>query len=137
MSVIGDLRAALRDNLKTLPDLQVSRYALNNPTPPGVHILPPSIRYHQSFGEEEAISDLTFTVQAFVALNNELGPQILLDEMIAPAGDRSVRMAIESDKTLGGLASDLIVSEVSDARWIVTASNQALLIADWTVTVFV
>ena len=135
--MIAQLRSALRDNLKTIPDIQVSRYALANPTPPGIHILPPAIQYHQSFGEEEAISDLSFTVQGFVALSSDIGPQMQMDEWIDPSGANSVRMACESDKTLGGLASDLICTQVSEPRWIVTASNQALLLADWQVIIYV
>ena len=76
-------------------------------------------------------------MQGFVSLSSDLGPQIQLDEWISPSGTNSVRMALESDKTLGGHASDLMVAEVSDPRWLVTASNQALLLADWQVIVYV
>jgi len=134
MSVVGDLRAGLRDNLKTIPDIQVSRYALANPTPPGIHILPPAAKYHQAF---QGDTDYTFTVQAFVALTTDIGPQILLDELLDEKGERSVCRAVESDKTLGGLASDVFCSEVLEPRVIVTSSNMGLLLSDWVVTVSV
>jgi len=45
--------------------------------------------------------------------------------------------AVESDKTLGGLASDVFCSEVLEPRVIVTSSNMGLLLSDWVVTVSV
>lgn len=135
MSVVGDLRAGLRDNLKTIPDLQVSRYALPNPTPPGIHILPPAVKYHQAF--QGGLTDYTFTVQAFVALTTDIGPQMLLDELIDETGERSLCRAVESDKTLGGLATDVYCAEALEPRVLVTASNLGLLLSDWIVTVYV
>jgi hypothetical protein len=135
MSVVGDLRAALRDNLKTIPDIQVSRYALPNPTPPGIHILPPGAKYHMAMSS--GLTEYTFTVQAFVALNADSGPQILLDELLDETAERSLCNAVESDPTLGGLAEDVYCSEASPARFLVTADNRALLTSDWTVTVYV
>lgn len=134
--LIRNLRAGLRDNLKAgISDVQVSRYFLSNPTPPGIHILPPAIRYHGAMGA--GLTDYTFTVQAFVALTMEIGPQILLDDLLAETGDRSILAALEADPTLGGVAEDLIVTEAMQPRILVTADNKALLTSDLMVTVYV
>lgn len=134
MSQIGDLRSALRDNLKTIAGVTVSRYALVNPTPPGFHIIPSEIpSYHKTFGHL-GLSEVQFTVQAFVALGTNEGAQDMMDEWLG-AEDRSVALAIESDRTLGGLCEDLIVESSTGYGFILTTDNRPLLTADWLVTI--
>jgi hypothetical protein len=135
MSVVGDLRAGLRDNLKTITGLQVSRYAIARPHGMGVHILPPSVKYHQAFSA--GLTDYTFTIQAFVPITSDPAPQIFLDELIDETSETSLCRAVESDPTLGGLATDVTCTEVAEPRYIVTAENLAYLLSDWLVTVYV
>ena len=83
------------------------------------------------------LTEYEFTVQAFVALNADTGPQILLDELLDETSERSLCAAVESDPTLGGLSEDVYCSEAQPARFLVTVDNRALLTSDWTVTVYV
>ena len=137
MSQIGDLRSALRENLKTIPGSQVSRYALFNPTPPGFHLWPSNVPdYHKTFGEPGVrLSEVEFTVQAFVAFSTDIGAQEIMDEYLEAAGPKSVVAAVESDKTLGGLADDIFTRLEQAYAAIVTADNRPLLTSDWLVTV--
>lgn len=137
MSQIGDLRAALRENLKTIPGVSVSRFALNNPTPPGIHLWPSEIpQYHHTFGSAElTISEVHFTVQAFVAFASNEGSQEIMDEMLGADTPRSVARAIEADKTLGGLAHDLEAKQNTGYQMLETPIGTGLIVSDWLVTV--
>lgn len=137
MSQIGDLRAALRENLKTIPGVSVSRFALNNPTPPGIHLWPSEIpQYHRSFGlAETRLSEVHFTVQAFVAFSSNEGSQEILDEMMDTEGPRSIAKAVEADKTLGGLSHDVYADSSTGYQFLETPVGIPLLTSDWLVTV--
>jgi hypothetical protein len=131
-----DIRAGLRANIKAnIPNLQVSSYVLANPTPPGVHIYPGETRFDLAMNR--GLDEVDFIVQAFVAHTGDQGSQSYLDDLRDPTGDRSIKAAVESDLTLGGVAEDLRVVSLTEYRMLVTADNRALITTDWLVTVYV
>src|SRR5215475_8394271 len=119
MASISAIRAGLAANLSTILDVQVSAYTLAQPTPPGLQILPPGVQYDRTMqgsatsATRHALDDWTFMVQGFVALTTDIGSQVLLDQMCAPSGVNSVKAALESNRTLNGIVSDLHVEEQS------------------------
>lgn len=136
MSVsVRSLRDGLRENLKAIDGIQVSRYFLVQPTPPGIHILPPAVEYHGAF--HGGLTTYTFTVQAFVQLTESVASQVFLDELLDETGPRSVPAALEADPTLGGVAQDVVVREAARAEIQSTVGNMLMLTSDWTVTVLV
>lgn len=136
MGQIADLRAALRENLKQIPGVQVSRYALANPTPPGIHLWPSEIpAYHKVFGRPPELTEIHFTVEAFVALTTDIGAQDYMDEMLEPNGAKSVVAAIESDTTLAGACQDLLVVSSTSYQPIVAQGRTPLLTSEWLVTI--
>jgi hypothetical protein len=136
MTQIRDLRTALRENLKTIPGVQVSRYALKQPTPPGIHLWPSEVpSYHKTFGTPPVLAEIHFTVEAFVAYTTDIGGQERLDEMLGAEGPMSVALAVESDPTLGGFAQDIECASSGGYGFTVTATNVELLTADWLVTI--
>jgi hypothetical protein len=58
-----------------------------------------------------------------------------LDAYVQPTGEQSVKVAIESERTLGGEAYDLRV-ERSNVVGSITINDQIYLAAEFTVTVF-
>lgn len=135
---VRSLRDGLRENLKAIQGIQVSRYFLVNPTPPGIHILPPSVEYHGSM--HSGLTTYTFTIQAFTSLSGSAGDissQILLDELLDETGPRSVVAALEADPTLGGVAQDVTVDTAASAQPQQTLEGLVLLTSDWTARVFV
>ena len=136
MGQINDLRSALRENLKQIAGIQVSRYALYNPTPPGIHLWPSEIpAYHKVFGRPPQLSEIHFTVEAFVAFGTDIGSQEYMDQMLEPNGDKSVVAAIESDVTLAGACQDLIVVSSTSYQPIMTPDSRQLLTSEWLVTI--
>jgi hypothetical protein len=92
MSSIGPLREALAVNLSAIPDVQVSAYILANPTPPTLQIVPGGVVYDQAMGRGH--DDVTFTVQAIVALTTDVGGQKRLDRFVENLAPYSVKAAI-------------------------------------------
>ena len=133
MATLAQLREGLATNLDTLDGVQVSAYMLGSPTPPAIHVIPSEISYDLAM--QRGLDTWTFTVQAFVGTGLDKAAQIRLDKMLAPSGVDSVKAAIEADRTLGGVASDLHVTEVSSYIIVTRSDGSQLLSADWTVVV--
>lgn len=136
MPVIRDIRQGLRTNIKsTITGLQVSAYVLANPSPPGVHIYPGETRFDLAMNR--GLDEMDFVVQAFIAHTGDQGNQSFLDELRDPIGARSMKTAIEVDRTLAGVCEDLRVVSETEYRMLVTSDNRALITTDWLVTVYV
>ena len=76
------------------------------------------------------------TVQAFVGMGLDQGAQRVLDELLAPTGARSVKTAIEADKTLGGVVKDVWVSAMTGYNVVLlSGGQQQVFSADWSVQV--
>lgn len=106
------IRPALLANLADLCEeqgLQQSPYMLALPTPPTLQIAGVTeINYDitmQRGGDANFIA-----VQVFVSMVADVGGQMKLDKMLKSSGSTSVKEAIESDTTLGGIIDDLRVT---------------------------
>jgi hypothetical protein len=126
------IREALAASLETLP-IQVSPWMLGDPTPPAAHVIPGPVSYDAAM--HRGHDDMTFLIQAFVALSTDVGPQQLLDPLMNGEGTLSVKRLVEVDPTLGGLVDDLLVSERTGYQQFNSASG-AKLMAEWTVLVW-
>lgn len=105
MSVtLTEIREAIATNLDTIPNVQVSAYMLGNPTPPTLWLYPDEADYDTTM--QRGGDCLKFLVQGIAGLVADQGAQMLLDQMLAPTGSTSVKAAIESDKSLGGLVGN-------------------------------
>ena len=114
--------------------VEVNPYARSNPLPPGIQVLPPEITYNFSFGGPVGYLTMVFTVQGYVALNEEIGPQQLLDELLLPSG---LKAALEQDRTLGGLVADLNVEYSGPPRQLNLEGGSPMLVVDWRVSMHV
>lgn len=128
---LAAIRAGLAANLAAIPDIQVSAYALANPTPPCVEIVPSSIEYDLALSR--GWDRVMVTVRVFVGMTSDIGAQKLLDTFLAGSGALSVKAAVESDVTLGGACDDVRVQTSSGYR--VYGAEGRLLGAEWEVEV--
>ncbi len=133
MASLASIRAGIAANLQANLDLgvnsavQVSAYALANPTGPYVQVFgPDEVSFHRSMGTSTAHADWSIKIQAGVPLTTDRGAQELLDRMIESTGSASVRAAIEADRTLGGTVQDCIVTGVSGYAQYVTGQGDVL-----------
>ena len=132
-ATIAQIREGLAANLSTISGIQVSAYLLAAPSPPAIHVVPSSIAYDKAMARGMDIVNMT--VQAFVSLGLDQGAQMALDELLAPSGVRSVKAAIESDRTLAGTVQYAWVSEMSGYNVVVIPDRGQMLSADWAVEV--
>jgi hypothetical protein len=100
LSNAADTIAGLRC-YPTLPDL------IN---PPAFAPVEFELAYHQTFG---GLTDITFVCGVYVP-NDPAGDKLLVG-FVAAAGAGSIPAALESDKTLGGVAKTLVVQRVRGA----------------------
>lgn len=108
MALLSDLRTGIATNLATIPGLRTASYIPDNPNPPFAIVAPSSIDYHQTY--HNGLSTYRFTVTLVVDRASERTAQTKLDAYCSPTGTASVMVAVESDKTLGGKAFDVVVS---------------------------
>jgi len=110
MALLSELRTGLATNLATITGLRTAAIMPDNPNPPIAIVQPDSIAYDDTFGR--GMQTYTFTVVVLVGRVVERSAQNSIDAFCASTGSSSIKLALESDKTLGGKAYDVRVSEV-------------------------
>jgi hypothetical protein len=109
MALISELRTGLANNLATISGLRTTPTIPDNPSPPIAVILPQGVEYDNTFGR--GMNTYTFAVTVIVGRVSERSGQNALDAYVSSTGSASIKLAIESDKTLNGKAFDLRVTD--------------------------
>lgn len=133
MPELSVIREGLAANLAALKGVQVSAYMLANPTPPACHVVPGETNYDTAMGR--GADQWILRIQAFVAHSGDIGSQKLLDRMLASSGAQSVKAAVESDKTLGGMVDDLRVRRTGGYQTYIREGAPNVLGAEWEVEI--
>jgi hypothetical protein len=110
MASISELRAGIKTNLATISGLRVSDYQPDNINPPVAIVFPISVDYDDTFAR--GMQTYTFSVQIIVGRVSERSGQNAIDSFISSTGASSIKLAIESNKTLSGKAFDLRVTDM-------------------------
>ena len=133
MGTIFEIRQGLAANLGTISGLRTSPEIPDNPTPPIGIINLDSIEYDGAF--QGGLTTYSFQVTVVVGRAAEREMQRKLDAYCQPVGNQSVKLAIESDRTLSGKVYDLrVISSTSIGS--ITINDQTYLAAEFTVTVY-
>jgi hypothetical protein len=134
MATIAEIRDGLKVRLDTIADVQALAYIPASPTPPAAWVLPDRVDYDGAMAR--GMDELRFKVHAIFPLTTDIGSQKKLDELLAPSGARSVKAAIEGDKTLGGVVDDLRVSEAQNyGVYELVGARGPVLGCEWTVEI--
>ena len=133
MATLSEIRTGIATNLGTISGLRTSAYVPDEPKPPIAIIFPENISFDTAFGR--GLDTYTFTVQVIVSKISDRNAQSNLDGYCNPSGASSVKAALESDKTLGGLVQDLRVTEARDYR-AATINENTYLTVTFAVTVY-
>ena len=112
MANINELRDGIAANLATIPGLRVSSTIPDNPNPPIAIVQLNRVQYHQDF--KRGMTEYNFAVQVVVGRVDERTAQRNLDAYCSSTGESSIYLAVESDKSLGGKAFSLIVTEMTN-----------------------
>jgi hypothetical protein len=112
MTALTDLRTGLANRLTTITGLRSSAYIPDNPQPPVAVVMPGRITYDQAFGRGS--DEYSFTIMLIVGRVADRASQTTLDGYCESSGSRSVKAAIEGDRSLGGKALDCRVTEMTN-----------------------
>jgi hypothetical protein len=130
---ISQIRTGLATNLATIPGLRVSAELPDSPNPPIAIVNLEGIEYDQAM--MQGLTLYNFGISVIVGRAAEREMQRKLDTYLQISGSQSVKLAIESDRTLGGVIQDLRVTNSSSIGSIII-NDQTYLAAEFTVTVF-
>lgn len=130
MASVTDLRTGLATNLATISGLRTSPTLPDNPNPPIALITPVSISFDDVF--KRGMQTYTFVVSVIVGRADERTAQNKLDAYVSSTGSSSIKLAVESDKTLGGKAFDTRLTEMRNYGQI-TIGDVIYLSAEFTV----
>jgi hypothetical protein len=129
---IAEIRAGLAANIATISGLRVAAEIPDNPSPPIAVIALNNVSYDLDFNRGMTLYN--FTVTLVVGRVAERDAQRKLDAY-AGAGERSIKTAVQSDRTLGGAAFDCRLSEMSTLGG-VTINETTYVAADFAVQVY-
>jgi hypothetical protein len=125
------IRQGLATNLATIPGLRTAAEVPDLPNPPIAIVALNSVTYDRAYAN--GMTSYSFTITVIVGRAAEREAQRTLDTYIS-TGNKSVKFAVESDKTLGGNAYDCRVVSM-DSVGSLNISDTTYLAADFTVTV--
>lgn len=109
MGKIATIREALATAVATIPGLQAEAYVRDIANVPVAMVGGPDpVEYDKTFGRGH--DDMTFPIMIFSSRVSDEEAQETLDAYIDPYGASSLKAAIESDSTLGGVVEDLRVT---------------------------
>ena len=133
MATVSQLRAGLATNLATISGLRTSALIPDAPQPPIAVVIPDSISYDTAF--KRGMDTYEYTITVIVGRQSDRTAQSSLDGYCNPTGAQSIKTAIESDRTLGGTAQSLRVTDMKTYSSM-TIADTVYLIADFSVTVY-
>ena len=108
---LSDIRTAMGTALSTVPNLRVRELLPAMVTPMAV-VAPTSIEY--DLNAQNGLHRYLFTVTVFVVKADDRAAQLKVDPFVAPSGSGSVKGALETDRTLGGVVNTLRVTNVNN-----------------------
>jgi hypothetical protein len=133
MASISQIRDGIATNLSTISGLRTTSTVPDNPQPPVAIIQPNSIEYDRAF--RNGLDQYSFTVTLIVGRASERTAQNLIDLYCASTGSSSVKLAIESNRTLSGVIQDLRVAAMRNYGTI-SLSDQTYLAAEFDLIVY-
>ena len=133
VTTVSQIKAGLAANLATVSGLRAYAYQPDNVNTPFAWPLLDSIQYNGAMGG--GLITHKFTVSVVVGRSAERTAQTLLDGYLSYRGTTSIRQAIESDRTLGGVVQDLIVESANNISTL-EANDTTYLAIDFVVTVY-
>ena len=133
-ATISQVKEGLKNAINSVAGLRAFDYQPDQVNPPFAWPTLDTITYHQT-GMAAGGVVMNFTVTLVVNRASERTAQDQLDQYMAWDGKKSLRKAIEADRTLGGVCDDLIVTNAENLTNI-DANDTLYLAVDFKVTVY-
>ncbi|MGA1420030.1 MAG: hypothetical protein ACO32O_07990 [Ilumatobacteraceae bacterium] len=133
-ATISQVKDGLKAAINTVSGLRAFDYQPDQVNPPFAWPTLDTITYHQT-GMASGGVVMNFTVTLVVNRASERTAQDQLDQYMSWDGAKSLRAAIEADRTLGGVCDDLIVNGAENLTNI-DANDTLYLAVDFKVVVY-
>jgi hypothetical protein len=133
-ATISQVKDGLKTAINTVSGLRAFDYQPDQVNPPFAWPTLDTITYHQT-GMNNGGVVMNFTITLVVNRAAERVAQDQLDQYMSWDGAKSLRAAIEADRTLGGVCDDLIVTNAENLTNI-DANDTLYLAVDFKVTVY-
>lgn len=130
---ITAIKTALAANIGTISGLRTSAEVPDNPNPPQAVIQLQSVNYDGAF--QQGLTTYNFLVSVIVGRVDERNAQQNLDAYASSSGSKSIKLAVQSDKSLNGTAFDVRVTDMTNIGTVLL-SDATYLAADFVVTVY-
>jgi hypothetical protein len=125
-ATVTQVATGLATNLATITGLRTSAYQPEQLNTPLAFPILNTVTFHKAMGGGDVTMDWTITV--LVGRYTDRTAFATLDGYLSYSGATSVRAAIESDKTLGGVCQTLVVSSAADISSVNAADAEFLQI---------
>ena len=133
-ATISQVKDGLKARIETISGLRAFDHQPDQVNPPFAWPTLDEIRYHQT-GMSSGGVVMDFTITLVIQRVSERIAQDALDQYMSWSGTKSLRAAIEADRTLGGVCEDLIVGSAGNFTNI-DANDTLYLTVDFKVTVY-
>lgn len=130
---IQAIRDALATNLATISGLRTSANVPDNPNPPIAVVFLETVEYDDAF--RDGLTTLMFKVMVIVSRADDRTAQRKLNQYISPNGERSIKSAVESDRSLGGLVQTLRLTNMTSLGSTIV-SEQEYMAVEFSVAVY-
>jgi len=130
---INAVRSAIATNIGTISGLRTSAELPDNPNPPIAVVQLDTVNYDEAF--QQGLTLFNFTVMVIVGRAAERHAQRKLDEYCSQGGASSIKLAVESDKSLDGNAYDVRVASMNNIGSL-QLNDQEYLAAEFSVVVY-
>lgn len=133
MTDIQTLRDGLATNLATITGLRTEANMLDSVNPPVAVVQLESINYDDAF--KGGLHTYNFNILVIVSRGADRVALAQLNEYASPTGSKSIKGAIESDRSLGSAAQTLRVETLSNIGSL-QLDNQEYYAAEFSVVVY-
>lgn len=107
-ATVSQVATGLKNALGTISGLRASAYQPEQLSPPAAYPVLNSVSYHRAFGGGDV--EMFWSVYVIVGRYTDSRAFNDIDDYLAYSGAKSLRAALETDKTLGGVCNTLVVA---------------------------
>jgi hypothetical protein len=133
MATLTEIRTGLATRCATISGLRTSATMPEQPQPPVAIVQPESVQY--DLNARNGLTQYNMIVSVVVSRADARSAQNQVDEYVGPVGARSIKAAIEADRTLGGKVNTCRVVQVANYTML-DALEVPYLGIDFTVEVY-
>ena len=123
-ATVTQVATGLATNLATITGLRTSAYQPEQLNPPIAYPVLTTVNYHRAFQGGDVIMD--WIIHVIVGRYTDRTAHAAMDGYLSYSGSSSIRAALESDLTLGGVCQTLVVSSAADIRSLNSADAEFL-----------